>query len=105
MEVVTNVFTIEFTFNTTISLVDGVATQVNLTLNDNSPIELAYSATTIYMLFYRVIDFESGAYSVNFDVAMAVNITCLTVKTGRIVVPYETSSLGTFSALSTFPLT
>ena len=105
LEVVTNVFAIEFTFNTTISLVDGVATQVNLTINDNSPIELAYSATNIYALFYRVIDFESGAYSVDFDVAMAVNITCLTVKTVRIPVPYETSSLGTAVVLSTFPLT
>ena len=105
LEVVTDVFAIEFTFNATVSLVDGATTQVNLTINDNSPIELAYSATKIFMLFYSVIDFENGAYSVNFDVAMSTHIECSTVKTVRIPVPYETSSLGTPVVLSTFPLT
>ena len=105
LEVVTNVFAIEFTFNTTVSLVDGAVTQINLTINDNSPVELAYSATKIYMLVYRVINFENGAYTISFDIAMGVNITCSTVKSVRIPVPYETSSLGTAVPLSTFPLT
>ncbi len=105
LEVVTNVFAIEFTFNATVSLVDGATTQINLTINDNSPIELAYSATKIFMLFYSVIDFESGSYSVNFDVAMSTHIECSTVKTVRVPIPYETSSLGTPVVLSTFALT
>ena len=105
LELVTNVFAIEFTFNTTVSLVDGAVTQINMTINDDSPIKLAYSATKIFMLFYRVIDFKNGAYSVKFDIALGVNITCSTVKTVRVPTPYETSSLGTPVDLSTFPLT
>ncbi len=105
LEVVTNVFAIEFTFNATVSLVDGATTQINITINDKSPIDLAYSATKIFMLFHRVIDFEDGAYSVAFDVAMSTHIECSSVKTVRVPVPYETSSLGTPVVLSTFPLT
>ena len=104
LEVVTNVFAIEFTFNATISLVDGETTQINLTINDNSPIKLAYSATKIYMLFYRVIDFKNGAYLIYFDIALGTHINCSTVKSVRVPVPYETSSLGTPVVLSTFPL-
>lgn len=104
LEVVTNVFAIEFTFNVTISLVDGATTQINMTINDNSPIELAYSATKIFMLFYYVIDFENGAYPVAFDIALGTHINCSTVKSVRVPVPYETSSLGTPAVLSTFPI-
>lgn len=104
LEVVTNVFAIEFTFNTTVSLVDGATTQINMTINDNSPVELAYSATKIFMLFYYVIDFENGAYSVDFDIGLGTHIICSTVKSVRVPVPYETSSLGTPVVLSTFPL-
>ena len=105
LEVVTDVFAIEFTFNTTVSLVDGATTQINMTINDNSPIELAYSATKIFMLFYYVIDFKNGAYSVACDIALSTHINCTTVKTVRVPAPYETSSLGTPVVLSTFPLT
>lgn len=104
LEMVTNVFGIELIFNESVSLIDGAATQVNLTINDDSPIELAYSATAIYMLFTRVIDFKAGPYSINFDIALAINITCLTVKTCRVPTPHETSSLGTPEYLSTFPI-
>lgn len=104
LEVVTNVFAIEITFNATISLVDGSVFQVNLTINDDSPIELAYSGTKIFMLFHRVIDFKAGPYSIAFDIAMATNISASTVKSVRVPTPYETSSLGTPVVLSTFPI-
>ncbi len=104
LEIVTNVLAIEFTFNVSVSLVDGATTQVNLTVQGNPPIILAYSATKIFMLFYSAINFENGPYSVSFSIALSTHVKASTVKTVRVPAPYETSNLGTPVGLSTFPL-
>jgi hypothetical protein len=111
LERLTNAFAIEFDFNDTISLTDGSVTQVNFTLRDDAypgssdaPIEIVFSGDKIYVIFHEVIKFTTGAYSLDFDIATAANITCSTVKTGRIVVPRDDDNLGTFTALSTAAL-
>lgn len=108
LEVVSNVFGIEYTFNDTVSLVDGAVTQVNFTILDTNdiqpPIKVVYSATKIYCLFTQVIDFQNGAYTFNFEIALASNISCSAVKSVRVPVPYEDTNLGTPVVLSTFPI-
>jgi hypothetical protein len=101
MEQMTNAFALMLDFNDTVSTTDGALTQVNVTLvNSNDPVEIITSGDKIYLVFYEVISFENGAYTINLDLDTAANITLTDVDSGRIVVPEDDDNLGTFTKLS-----
>lgn len=105
LEKLTEAFALMFDFNGTISTTDGDANQVNTTVSSDYPVEVIVSGDKIYFIWYETIDFEDGAYSVYFDMDTNPVTTTGTVHlddvdSGRIVVPRDDDSLGTFTKLS-----
>ena len=100
LEQLTDAFALKFTFNTTVSTTDGATTQVNCTMESGAPVDVVYSGTFIYMIFYEALEFENGAQDVYFDMDTADDIHVDNVHSGRLVVPRDDDSLGAFTAYS-----
>ena len=100
LEKLTDAFALKFTFNTSVSTVDGNAAQINCTVAKGKPIDVVYSGTFIYMIFHEVIDFEEKVYDFDFEMTFAVNISLSNVHSGRLVVPRDDDNLGTFTVYS-----
>ena len=100
LERLTNAFAIEFDFNDTVSTTDAAVTQVNMTIADlyDEVVDIIISGDKIYTIFTETI---IAPYSFDFEILMAANITCSTVKSGRIAVPQDDDNLGAFTAYST----
>lgn len=108
LEYLTNAFVVQFTFNDSISEIDGADTEVNFTLTQRNfekyPIKVVYSDTYIYCIYYEPITWVYELQSFDFRIDMAVNITGTTVWTGRLEIPYDASPLGAFVGLAPAPL-
>jgi hypothetical protein len=99
----TNVFAFELTFNDSVSIVDGAATQVNFTLtDDNAYFEVCYSADKIYLASYAPITFLNGAKQLHCSIQFADNITLSTWKSVRLPIEQSGNAFGTAVALSSF---
>ena len=71
LEKITDAFALKFTFNTTVSTVDGNQAQVNVTIASDHKVECVISGTNIYFIWYEGFDFEDGAVSIYFDMDTA----------------------------------
>lgn len=100
LEILTNAFALKFTFNASVSTVDGNVLQVNCTVPSAYPIDVVYSSTLIYFIFYEELLFNNGPYDFNFEMTFGVNISISNVHSGRIVVPRGDDNLGAFTAYS-----
>jgi len=100
LEKITEAFALKFDFNTTISTVDGNTAQVNLTVSSDINAEIVVSGDLIYMIFTDTISFEAGAVTVPFEMQTALNIELDDVDSGRIEVPRDDDTLGTFTKYS-----
>jgi hypothetical protein len=100
LEALTNAFVIRWTYNTSVSTTDGAATQINMTITDDTNAEVVIDGTYIYMIFTDVIDFEDGPVLVDFEYQEATDIYASNVQSGRLVVPRDEDSLGAFTAYS-----
>ena len=100
LEQLTNAFALKFTFNDTVSTVDSSVLQVNCTIPSAYPIDVVYSSTLIYFIFYEELLFNNGPYDFDFEMNFAANISISNVHSGRLVVPRGDDSLGAFSAYS-----
>ena len=99
---ITETSAIEIIFNTTISNTDGADTQVNFTADCDIDYFVEQDGTTIYIVFGETWDcYNTGVFVTNFEVACAVNITGVTVKIGRIVIPDRNFAGYTFASLET----
>lgn len=98
----TSAFGFKITFNTTVSIVDGAATQVNFTLTDNSAFEVCYSAEHIYLISYSPILFSNGVQQLHFEMSFAANITLSSIYSMRIPIEQSGNAFGTPSTLSSF---
>jgi len=99
LEQITEAFALKFDFNTTISTVDGNDAQVNFTTTyDNA--EVVISGDLIYVIFFDVISFKSGAVNLDIEMQFADDIHLDDVDSGRIVVPRDDDALGTFTKYS-----
>jgi hypothetical protein len=83
----TETFAIEFDFNTTISTVDGEVTQVNFTADCDYSFLIEIDADKLYFTTTESWDTLYGNFEMFFEIFMASNITCDTVKAGRVVIP------------------
>lgn len=84
---ITETFAIEFDFNTTISTVDGNAAQVNFTADCNVDFLVEFDADKIYFVTTESWNTLYENFEMFFEISMAVNITGVTVKAGRVVIP------------------
>lgn len=101
LERLTEAFCLRLQFNTTVSTVDGNVAQINMTINDASePIEIIISGEYIYLLFYEEIKFDTGAYTFDFSLKFAANITLSDIDSGRITVPRGDDNLKDFVKIS-----
>jgi len=96
----TNAFAFKITFNDTISVVDGAATQVNFTLTDNAPFEAVISGAYMYLIAYSPINFLSGINQIGFEISYAANITMSDIDSGNVPIEQSGNALGTFAKLS-----
>ncbi|KKL74666.1 hypothetical protein LCGC14_2062630, partial [marine sediment metagenome] len=92
-EKVTNVFAFKFVMNETISVVDGEATQLNVSIARGYPIEYLVSGVNLYMVWYEGIDFDPIPYTFDFELWFGVDISITTVYSGRANVYGSLSSL------------
>ncbi len=92
-ERVTNVFALKFVMNDTISVVDGAATQLNVSIARGYSIEYLVSGVNLYMAWYEGIDFDPIPYTFDFEMWFGVNIAITTVYSGRATVYGSLSSL------------
>lgn len=108
LEIVTNCFAVNFTFNDTVSLVDGELTQVNITLDERDyvaePAEVVVSGASILIIFYEPILCYPGPYSFDIDIGVSTDINCTSVTTGRIFTPEDDDNLGDWTLINTAPL-
>jgi len=100
-ETITNTFALKFVMNETISVTDGAATQINVTIAKGFPIDILISGTNLYMVWYDGFDFLNGPYTFDFEMWFGVNITISTVYSGRVDVPGSLSSITNFVAYNT----
>jgi len=99
---ITETSAIEIVFNTTISNIDGNADQVNFTADCDIDHFVEQDGTALYIVFGESWDcYNTGIFVTNFEVACAVNITGVTVKIGRIVIPNRNFAGYTFTSLET----
>lgn len=96
----TNAFAFKLTFNDSVSIVDGSATQVNFTLSDNEPFQVAVSGEVIYLVAYQPITFLNGPRTLGFEISYAANITLSDVDSGNLPILQSGNSFGTFVKLS-----
>ena len=96
----TNAFAFKLTFNDSVSIVDGVDTQVNFTLGDSNAFETVISGTEIYLIAYQPILFKNGVQSLNLEISYATNITLSDIDSGNIPILQSGNALGTFVKLS-----
>lgn len=100
LEKITNAFAFKITCNDTISTEDGNANQVNITIDADEPVEIVVSGTDIYLIYYDVVSFESGAQRLDIELEFGTDITLSDIDSGRIVVPDDDDNLGTFTKYS-----
>ena len=96
LERLTNAPAIKFTFNTSLSTVDGNAAQVNFTVGNEVPAEIVYSGTFIYLIFYDDISFEYGSVSYLFEMQTAAGVHLSDVDSGWLTVPGDDDNTGAF---------
>jgi len=96
----TDCFAFKFTFNDSISIVDGEVNQVNFTISDNAPWEVAVSAEVIYVVSYEPILFTGGMLDLGFEISYAANISLSDVDSGNVPILQSGNSFGTFVKLS-----
>ena len=96
LERLTNAPAIKFTFNTTLSTVDGNTAQVNFTVGNEVPAEIVYSGTIIYLIFYDDISFEYGSVSYLFEMQTSTHIELDDVDSGWLTVPGDDDTTGAF---------
>ena len=96
----TNAPAFKLTFNTSISIVDGSAVQVNFTLGDSANFETVISGDVIYLISYQPLIFKSGMKSLALEMSYAVNISLLDIDSGNIPILQSGNSFGTFVKLS-----
>ena len=99
---ITETFAIELDFNDTISTVDGEATQVNFTADCDYSFLIEIDGNKLYFITTESWDTLYGNFEMYFEIFTGYNITCDTVKAGRIVIPDRFFGTGyTFSSLQT----
>lgn len=96
----TNAFAFKITFNDSVSIVDGSATQVNFTLGDSANFESVVSGDIIYLISYQPLIFKSGIKNLAMEFSYAVNISMSDIDSGNIPILQSGNSLGTFVKLS-----
>lgn len=96
----TNCFAFELTFNDTISIVDGEATQINFTLGEYDAFEVVISGEIIYLISYQPILFTSGIQDLTMEISFGTDITLSDIDSGNIPIVQSGNSLGTFVKLS-----
>lgn len=99
---ITETFAIEFDFNVSISTVDGNAAQVNFTADCDFDFLIEIDADKLYFVTTESWGTLLGNFEIFFEVFTAVNITCDSVKAGRVIIPnrfFGTSY--TFTSLQT----
>lgn len=96
LELYTKLPAFKFDMNDTVSVTDGEATQVNVTV-ENSEVEVLISGEYIY--FVSMTEFGSG-YTIDYEMELGVNITCSTLYSGTLDVPDDDESNIDFTAFS-----
>lgn len=84
---ITETFAIEFDFNATISSVDGNALQVNFTADCDVDFLIEIDDDALYFITTESWNIINGNFEMFFEITTNVNITCTTVKLGRILLP------------------
>ena len=98
---ITDAFCFKFAFNTTISVVDGNAAQVNFTISDdNLPIESVISGQYLYLIYYQPVIFKYGLQSIRFEISFGADIALSDVDSGNVAILQSGNALGTFTKLS-----
>lgn len=103
-EKITNTPALKWTFNDTISVIDGAVTQINYTIGKGYPIEILISGTFLYMVWYEGFDFYPDPYTFEFEMWFGLNISVTTVESGRADIPGSLSTLSwaeTYSTIGT----
>lgn len=102
---VTNIGSIQFTFNDTVSDVNGNANQVNLTVSslfDGADYVIDRSGVYMYINFLETWNCENtGAFTVPWEIQMGTDITCSAIKIGRLSVPGASLSGSTYTSTET----
>lgn len=108
LELVTNCFAVNFTFNDSVSTLDDTRTQVNFTLSERDyneiPAEVVYSAESILVIFYEPITCYNHLYNFDFKISIDVDINCTSVTSGRIFTPYDDDNLGAWTQINQAPI-
>lgn len=99
---ISETFAIEFDFNETISTVDGNVKQVNFTADCDIDFLIEIDDDALYFVTTESWDTLLGNFEMFFEVFTAANITCSSVKAGRVTIPdrYFGTSY-TFASLQT----
>ena len=84
---ITETFAIEIDFNVTISSVDGNAAQVNFTADCDYDFLIEIDDDALYIITTESWNTINGNFEMNFEITLAENITCSSVKLGRILLP------------------
>lgn len=84
---ITETFAIEFDFNATISSVDGNVCQVNFTADCDVDFQIEIDDDALYFITTESWNTINGNFEMFFEITTAANITGVTVKLGRIVIP------------------
>ena len=100
---ITETFAIEIDFNVTISSVDGNGCQVNFTAECDYDFLIEIDDDALYFITTESWNTINGNFEMNFEITLAENITCSTVKLGRIVIPdrFFNAAGTTFTSLQT----
>ena len=83
----TETFAIEFDFNTTISSVDGNVCQVNFSADCDIGFIIEIDDDALYFITTESWNTLNGNFEMSFEITSNANITCETVKLGRITIP------------------
>lgn len=99
---ISETFGIEFDFNETISTVDGNVKQVNFTADCDYDFLIESDADKLYFVTTESWDTLLGNFEMFFEIFTGANITCSSVKAGRLTIPdrYFGTSY-TFTSLQT----
>jgi hypothetical protein len=84
---ITETFAIEFDFNATISSVDENVCQVNFTADCDFDFLIEIDDDALYFITTESWNVINSNFEMNFEITTNANITCETVKLGRIVLP------------------
>ena len=84
---ITETFAIEIDFNATISSVDGNVCQVNFTADCDYDFLIEIDDDALYFIATESWNTINGNFEMFFEITTAANITCSSVKAGRIVLP------------------